>query len=204
MNSVEPYRAPDISFRPNRWLFVGLTTSFPELGLSSDSSSSKKRIKLTDSNPNPPILNEPDAAVVPPCKIFQTSTMHATELTSEKALGSIGLEPQVLIFQYRDKFHAIDHQCPHRSYPLSRGSIHDIEDFGIVLSAGITCPKHGWMFDLFTGESDRGVYKLDVWEVELRDRPSDSNAVGGGSHTGGVESDDAKEVWIRKKQKRIG
>lgn len=35
-------------------------------------------------------------------------------------------------------------QCPHSSYPLSQGIPFDIEDFGIVLSAGLTCPKHNW------------------------------------------------------------
>jgi nitrite reductase/ring-hydroxylating ferredoxin subunit len=53
----------------------------------------------------------------------------------------------------------------------------DIEDFGIVLSAGITCPKHSWSFDLFSGRSDRGNYKLKVWEAEVR----------------------GEEVWVRRK-----
>uniref|UniRef100_UPI0035D3E726 hypothetical protein n=1 Tax=Brucella ceti TaxID=120577 RepID=UPI0035D3E726 len=56
------------------------------------------------------------------------------------------------------------------SYPLSNGTPFDIEDFGIVLSAGLTCPKHGWSFDMFTGTGDRGNYKLKTWETELRDR----------------------------------
>jgi len=53
-----------------------------------------------------------------------------------------------------------------------------------VLSAGLTCPKHGWSFDLFSGRSDRGNYKLKVWETELRDG-------------GGVEG--GKEVLVRRK-----
>ena len=75
-------------------------------------------------------------------------------------------------------------QCPHSSFPLSKGIPFDIEDFGIVLSAGLTCPKHGWSFDLFSGRSDRGNYKLKVWETELRDG-------------GGVEG--GKEVLVRRK-----
>lgn len=50
-----------------------------------------------------------------------------------------------------------------------------------MLSAGIVCPKHGWSFDLFTGESDRGGYRLGVWEVQARDGES------------------GEEVWVRKK-----
>ena len=61
-----------------------------------------------------------------------------------------------------------------------------------MLSSGLTCPKHGWSFDLHTGQGDRGNYKLAVWELELR--PA-RNAAG--------EGDGEKEVWIRRKS-RIG
>jgi nitrite reductase/ring-hydroxylating ferredoxin subunit len=70
-------------------------------------------------------------------------------------------------------------ECPHSSYPLSNGMPFDIEDFGVKLSKGISCPKHDWSFDLHTGRSDRGSYKLAVWETEIR----------------------GEEVWVRRKQK---
>lgn len=57
-----------------------------------------------------------------------------------------------------------------------------------MLSSGITCPKHNWSFDLHTGTSDHGGYKLKVWEVELRP---------------GAGEGDKKDVWVRRKQ-RIG
>lgn len=72
-------------------------------------------------------------------------------------------------------------KCPHASFPLSKGTPFDIEDFGVVLSAGLTCPKHGWSFDLHTGQSDRSAYRLAVWEIQEKDG----------------------EVWVRRKQ-RIG
>ena len=81
-------------------------------------------------------------------------------------------------------------ECPHSSFPLSNGTPFDIEDFGIVLSAGLTCPKHGWSFDLFSGRSDRGNYRLRVWEVQLRAIP-------------GVAEAEDQEVWVRRKP-RIG
>lgn len=83
--------------------------------------------------------------------------------------------------------------CPHSSFPLSQASIFDIEDFGITLSTGLACPKHGWSFDLFSGQGDRGNYKLKIWEVELRDPPASSDEA----------SEGGKEVWVRRKQ-RIG
>jgi nitrite reductase/ring-hydroxylating ferredoxin subunit len=55
-----------------------------------------------------------------------------------------------------------------------------------VLSAGLTCPKHDWSFDLFTGTGDRGNYKLKIWDVEVR---------GDGEDEG---------VWVRKKKVRMG
>ena len=83
-------------------------------------------------------------------------------------------------------------ECPHSSFPLSNGTPFDIEDFGVKLSAGITCPKHDWSFDLFTGKSDRGSYRLKVWETEVRK---------GGAGVG--DEDGEGEVWVRRKQ-RIG
>ncbi|KAH6887128.1 Rieske domain-containing protein [Thelonectria olida] len=180
-----------------QWFPVGLTSSFPELddGLGSVA--------------EPRMCN---AELKPGCKVFhvpQTDPSQGVEIpvepdsapadsdSDEFSEARMDLKDQVLVFQYRGKFHAIDHQCPHSSFPLSRGMPFDIEDFGIVLSAGITCPKHGWSFDVFSGMGDRGSYKLKVWEVQLRDvvdteekaRP-DAEAI-------------VKEVWVRRKQ-RIG
>ncbi|RHZ55769.1 Rieske (2Fe-2S) protein [Aspergillus thermomutatus] len=133
------------------------------------------------------------------CKAFQIPNSKANgpqpECPVEADIDLPGdLKDQVLVFKYKGKFHAVDHQCPHSSFPLSQGSLFDIEDFGVVLSAGITCPKHGWSFDLFSGQSDRGNYKLKVWEVQQRDLPASAD--------GASETTD-KEVWVRRKQ-RIG
>lgn len=87
-------------------------------------------------------------------------------------------------------------KCPHSSYPLSKGTAFDIEDFGVVLSAGITCPKHGWSFDLFTGIADRGNYRLKLWEIQLRDITNSEQP----ANT--LESTE-REIWVRRKQ-RIG
>lgn len=55
-----------------------------------------------------------------------------------------------------------------------------------MLSAGITCPQHDWSFDLHTGKSDRGSYKLQVWEVQQRSAESENNEM---------------DIWVRRKQK---
>ncbi|CAK4034405.1 rieske domain-containing [Lecanosticta acicola] len=149
------------------WMYAGLASAIPNI---ESGTSSKTKISSNQGG-------------LPPCKIIHAGE----ELSPDEAQLSIGLKPQVLLFRYRDKIHAIDHACPHQTYPLSRGTIYDIEDFGVVLSVGISCPKHGWSFDLFTGNSDRGKYKLGLWEVDVR----------GGEN--------GEEVWVKKKEReRIG
>lgn len=46
------------------------------------------------------------------------------------------------LFNIDGKFYAIDNTCPHRGGPLGEG---DLE--GCV----VTCPWHGWNFDVTTG-----------------------------------------------------
>ncbi|KAF7557260.1 hypothetical protein G7Z17_g826 [Cylindrodendrum hubeiense] len=175
------------------WFSVGLTSSFPDLG-DEDGSLSEPRTC--------------NAEVKPGCKVFHVPATDSSEST-EVLLTDDPLDPadmvgvsksQVLVFQYKGKFHAVDHECPHSSFPLSRGATFDIEDFGVILSAGLTCPKHGWSFDLFTGTSDRGNYRLQVWEVQLRDIKSALSFLSTGKADTASDSTD-KEVWVRRKQR---
>ncbi|KAG2417592.1 hypothetical protein HFD88_008811 [Aspergillus terreus] len=151
--------------RGDAWQRVGRISAFPDIG------------------PN----NDDNYRIAPRCKAFsipKTDSSAGSQCPVEADIDLPGdLKDQVLVFRYKGKVHAIDHQCPHSSFPLSQGTIFDIEDFGITLSAGVTCPKHGWAFDIFSGQADRGNYKLKIWEVQLRDPPED----------GGDPED--KEVW---------
>jgi nitrite reductase/ring-hydroxylating ferredoxin subunit len=168
----------------NPWLYAG-----PASALTNIEPSAAPKTKITNPADGPPpciILQLPDPASSPSNDTTQTPQ----RLTPSEAQETIGLSPQILIFRYRNKLHAINHSCPHRTHPLSRGSLYDIEDFGIVFSAGITCPGHGWAFDVNTGLCDRGSYKLKVWEVESR----------------GGEDGEEEGVWVRRKESsgRIG
>lgn len=169
----------------NAWFRVGLASSFPNITSEDEDNIAHAR----------PCGSE--AVTAPGCKVFYVPKEDSS-LANQVTLDDSGtpsepgsLRDQVLVFQYKGKFHAINQECPHSSYPLSDGVPFDIEDFGIVLSSGITCPKHGWSFDLITGRGDRGNYRLQVWETELRP-----------AETAGVEAGDS-EVWVRRKQ-RIG
>jgi 3-phenylpropionate/trans-cinnamate dioxygenase ferredoxin subunit len=67
---------------------------------------------------------------------------------------------QIGIFHLDGEFHALLHRCPHLGGPLCLGPI-----VGIIESDGpgdlrfdpdrkfLTCPWHGWEFDLRTGQS---------------------------------------------------
>ncbi|KAL0939901.1 rieske domain-containing protein [Colletotrichum truncatum] len=186
MNTFKPRSRADAG-----WFSVGVASSFPDLG-SDDGNLSDLRFCSTDLQPG--------------CKVFHApktngSTPQATEVPIgtddiQSAEMEADLKDQVLVFRFKGKFHAIDHKCPHSSYPLSQGVPFDIEDFGIVLSAGITCPKHSWSFDLFSGMSDRARYKLGVWEVQLRDFTASEALIS-------IDDVAEKEVWVRRKQ-RIG
>ncbi|KAK3300453.1 uncharacterized protein B0H64DRAFT_380946 [Chaetomium fimeti] len=182
---LSPFRGP--SRTGAEWFSVGAASSFPEVGLGLDENQETHEIesesRLCGSRGN----HGEDAK--PGCKVFhvpKADSSQRTEVEIPAEDSAQDLTDQVLVFQYRGKFHAIDHQCPHSSFPLSQGTPFDIEDFGIVLSAGLTCPKHNWSFDLFSGRSDRGNYKLKVWEVELRETQAGE-----------------KEVWVRRRP-RIG
>ncbi|KAI1657152.1 hypothetical protein F4813DRAFT_93492 [Daldinia decipiens] len=181
---ASPFSAP--SRKGDAWFYVGLTSSFSD---------------ITDSGSI--VLSEPRSCAeqnsAPGCKVFHvpaSDSSQARQIEGDSIFRPEGgLRDQVLVFKYKGKVHAINNRCPHSSYPLSEGTPFDIEDFGIALSTGITCPKHGWSFDLFSGRADRANYKLGIWEVQLR--PSS-----GTQNTAGSEKDgDDQEVWVRRKQR---
>lgn len=49
---------------------------------------------------------------------------------------------RVAVYRTAEGFHAIDAACPHRGGPLADG---------LVADSCVTCPLHGWRFDLRTG-----------------------------------------------------
>ena len=43
-----------------------------------------------------------------------------------------------------DRVFALEDRCPHKGGPLSEGIVH---------GASVTCPLHGWVFDMATGQA---------------------------------------------------
>jgi nitrite reductase (NADH) small subunit len=44
----------------------------------------------------------------------------------------------------KDEVFALDDRCPHKGGPLSEGIVH---------GTSVTCPLHGWVFDMNTGQA---------------------------------------------------
>lgn len=91
VNFCAPRRAVDA------WFFAGLASSYPDI-TTSDGSPLFSRVRCGGLH-------------VPACKVFHVplvDSSNALELDLDDA-ASVGLDNQVLIFQYQGKFHAIDH-----------------------------------------------------------------------------------------------
>jgi nitrite reductase (NADH) small subunit len=63
---------------------------------------------------------------------------------------------RIAVFRTPDGFRAIEGSCPHAGGPLADG---------IVADRCVTCPLHGWRFDLTTGESQNAGTRVATFEV---------------------------------------
>ncbi len=68
-------------------------------------------------------------------------------------------ETQVAVFQVDGALYAVSNICPHQHAPvIAEGYIEDCT---------VTCPLHGWVYDLKTGRAIGGTGKLKTYEVFL-------------------------------------
>ena len=75
------------------------------------------------------------------------------------------------LFNVDGQFYAINYVCPHMGGPLGEGKLN-----GFV----VTCPWHGWTFDVRTGLADHaGGHSVSAYEVV-------------------VEGDEVKIGWLKK------
>ena len=70
-------------------------------------------------------------------------------------------EREIALVHCDDGFFAMQNECLHLKGPLGEGHLE-----GCVL----TCPWHGWQYDVHTGENefDRAI-KLETYEVKVED-----------------------------------
>lgn len=67
---------------------------------------------------------------------------------------------EVVLTSINGEVFAFDAICPHRKGPLDSG---DIEDHVV------TCPWHGWRFDIRTGKSATHPGQIACFQVDVRD-----------------------------------
>ena len=60
---------------------------------------------------------------------------------------------KIALFKYNEDIFAIENSCIHQGGPLVNGDIEDLVTPGVAGSgACVSCPYHGWTFDLQTGK----------------------------------------------------
>ena len=67
----------------------------------------------------------------------------------------------IALFNVGGEIFAIDDVCPHFA-----GSLHE----GAVDGATVSCPLHGWCFDLRSGAQTNGRRFVDTFEVRVEDQ----------------------------------
>ena len=70
-------------------------------------------------------------------------------------------EVEIAIFKIDSEVFALSNICPHQQTNL----IYD----GFIEGEFVTCPAHGWKFNLRTGRKDSGSNGLQVYPVEVVD-----------------------------------
>ena len=66
---------------------------------------------------------------------------------------------QVALFKIGGRFYATGNTCPHRGGPIGEGSVH---------SDVVTCPWHGWQFNVKTGASEMGAAGVETFRVVVQ------------------------------------
>jgi nitrite reductase (NADH) small subunit len=65
----------------------------------------------------------------------------------------------IALFAVDGQYHAVENSCPHQHF----SALHD----GILNGNEITCPMHGWTFDLASGKATIGGGRLKRFEVKV-------------------------------------
>jgi len=95
-----------------------------------------------------------------------TKTIAVSELPEgmQKAVMLAGQD--VALFHHGGKITAISGTCPHEGGPLAEGKV----ERGADGALRVTCPWHGWQFDIATGNAPPGlVVRQAVHEVKIQD-----------------------------------
>ncbi len=67
---------------------------------------------------------------------------------------------EISVFKVAGEIFAIGNVCPHQHF----SRLHD----GEVIGYTVTCPMHGWRYDLRTGVSTNASGRVKTYDVEIR------------------------------------
>jgi len=68
---------------------------------------------------------------------------------------------EIALFKVEGEIFAVSNVCPHQRTAL----IYD----GFIDEGYITCPAHGWIFNLKSGRTPAGTKGLDIYDVKIID-----------------------------------
>ncbi|KAF9128472.1 hypothetical protein BGX30_014307 [Mortierella sp. GBA39] len=202
--------ASTIPTAPDGYIHVGPVSDFLPTPNPSSSASETNGDSETD-NPNDQGMTSVCPAVsAPTTPTATTTTATETLKASCKTQGEEGqlikvIEiPQpagryppvkrVAVSFFHNKWYAFINICPHQGSALSKGTMTDIEDMGIVWGAGVTCSLHNWTFDASSGQSDSTRFVIDTHDVKeidahvfISQKPKNAHIAGQRRDFGGRE-----------------
>ena len=93
-------------------------------------------------------------------RVYRTVTASARVTEGRITVCRVGVRP-VALTRLRGRVIAFRNLCPHAGSPLSGGTL---------ARDAITCPRHGWRFELSTGACrDQPLYSLTFFDAFERD-----------------------------------
>lgn len=97
--------------------------------------------------------NQQSGTKVASLQQFQENPVRRVEIADKK----------YLLYYDGEEVHAYRNVCPHQYGPVTQGLVHSDGEDGMK----ITCPWHGWEYDLSTGENPMDSIKRHLPRVEV-------------------------------------
>jgi nitrite reductase (NADH) small subunit len=91
--------------------------------------------------------------------IHYVKAAEVSEFSGGRSKRVVINETELALFLIKDKFYAVQNVCPHQHF----SSLHE----GILNGLELTCPMHGWTFDLSTGMATVGGGRLKRFSVKV-------------------------------------
>lgn len=90
-------------------------------------------------------------------KVARTDEIHETRGTMVHVNGE-----DVAIFKREGEYFAISNVCAHQHFSM----LHD----GLVEGFSVTCPMHGWTYDIRTGQATTGQGRVACHDLKIEDQ----------------------------------